>query len=179
MPIDDAARWIGRQQLAVGHSGAGPVLPQIAARIGAGPLIFVAADVSPDTGDAELMPAEILAGLRTLTVDGVLPRWPEWFGPGVMRELIPDPERRALITADLPRLPLGYFETRVPGPADWAAAGGGYMLLSDEAYGGQAAAAGARGWPVIRLPGDHLDMVTRPEAIAAAIAQLAAGLAVA
>ncbi|MGB6455211.1 MAG: alpha/beta fold hydrolase [Streptosporangiaceae bacterium] len=161
----------------VGHSGAGPLLPQIAARTDAGPLIFVDADIPPDTGEASLMPAEILAELRTNAVDGLLPPWSQWFGPAAMGELVPDAQRRAVITAELPRLPLAYFETTAPVPAGWAAAGGGYILLSAEAYGAQAAAAAARGWPVVRLPGGHLDVATRPEPIAAAIVQIAARLA--
>jgi hypothetical protein len=161
----------------VGHSGAGPLLPQIAARIDAGPLIFVDADIPPETGRASLMPAEILAELRTKAVDGLLPPWSQWFGPAAMAELVPDAERRAAMAAELPRLPLAYFETTVPVPAGWTAAGGGYVLLSAEAYGAQAARAVARGWPVVRLPGGHLDVATRPEPIAAAIVEIAARLA--
>jgi hypothetical protein len=175
---DSVARQVehGEHAVLVGHSGAGPLLPQIAARIGGGPLIFVDADIPPDTGEASLMPAEILAELRAMAVDGMLPPWSEWFGPTAMQELVPDAGRRAVIEAELPRLPLSYFEARVPVPTSWVAAGGGYVLLSDEAYGDQAAASAARGWPVIRLPGRHLDIVTRPEPIAAAIAEVAAGL---
>jgi hypothetical protein len=160
----------------VGHSGAGPLLPRIAARIGAGPLIFVDADIPPDSGEATLMPAEILGALREMAVDGLLPPWSEWFGPEVMEELVPDLERRAVIAAELPRLPLSYFEARVAAPSGWAAAGGGYILLSAEAYGGQAAAAANRGWPVIELPGGHLDIAARPEPIAAAIVEIATTL---
>jgi hypothetical protein len=173
---DDQGRERGDHAVLVGHSGAGPLLPQIAARIGGGPLIFVDADIPPDTGPGGLMPAEMFAELRALAVAGILPSWSEWFGPAAMRELVPDAERRAIIAAELPRLPLSYFEASVPAPVGWAAAGGAYVLLSDEAYGDQAAAAAARGWPVIRLPGGHLDIVTRPEPIAAAIAELATGL---
>jgi hypothetical protein len=111
-----------------------------------------------------------------MAVDGLLPPWSEWFGPEVMQELVPDAERRAVIAAELPRLPLAYFEARVPAPPGWAAAGGGYILLSADAYGGQAAAAAARGWPVSELPGGHLDIVTRPDPIAAAIAKIAVAL---
>jgi Alpha/beta hydrolase family len=153
----------------VGHSGAGPLLPQIAARTGAGPLIFVDADMPPDTGEATLMPAEILAELQPMAADGILPRWSDWFGPDVMRELVPDDVRRAAVTAELPRVPLSYFEARVPVPAGWAATRCGYVLLSEEAYGSQAAAAATRGWPVARLPGAHLDLVTRPAEVAEAI----------
>jgi hypothetical protein len=77
----------------VGHSGAGPLLPQIAARIAGGPLIFVDADIPPVHGAAELMPADILGHLRSIAVDEMLPPWSEWLGPAVMHELLPDVER--------------------------------------------------------------------------------------
>jgi hypothetical protein len=161
----------------VGHSGAGPLLPQIAAAIDARQLVFVDADIPPHHGEARLMPAEILAGLRKIAVDGMLPPWSEWFGPAVMAELVPDRKRRAVITAELPRLPVSCFEESVPVPPGWAGTGAGYVLLSEEAYGSQAVAAEARGWPVIRLPGGHLDIVTRPATVAAAIEEVAAAAA--
>ena len=175
---DAVADQVGPPERAVlvGHSGAGPLLPQISARVGAGTLIFVDADIPPDVDEADLMPAEILTGLRAMAVDGLLPPWSEWFGPEVMGELVPDAERRAVVASELPRLPLSYYEARVPAPAGWNAAAGGYILLSAEAYGGQAEAAAARGWPVVELRGGHLDIVTRPEPIAAAIAEIAARL---
>jgi Alpha/beta hydrolase family len=158
----------GDRPVLVGHSGAGPVLPLIAARLPAARLVFVDADVPPDAGDAELMPAQYLEPLRSLAVNGMLPRWSEWFGPDTMRELIPDDARRAIVCAELPELPLSYFEARVPVPPGWAGGGGGYVLLS-EAYEEAAAAAAARGWPVERRMGAHLDLVTRPDQIARAI----------
>ena len=176
MFVNAVAAQVGHAHDAVlvGHSGAGPLLPQIAARIGTGwPLVFVDADIPPETGETALMPAEILAELRGMALDGMLPPWSVWFGPDVMRKLVPDDARRAIVTAELPRLPLAYFEASVPVPAGWAAAGCGYVLLSEEAYGGQATAAAARGWPVVRLPGAHLDTVTRPAEIAYAIVAVA------
>ncbi|MBO0824338.1 MAG: alpha/beta hydrolase [Actinobacteria bacterium] len=167
---DSVAAQAGQQHDAVlaGHSGAGPLLPQIAARVGSRRLVFVDAGIPPDQGEAELMPAEILAELRKLAVDGLLPPWSEWFGSDVMRDLVPDAERRAAITAELPRVPLAYFEARVPVPTGWAAACCGYVLLS-EAYATAADAAEARGWPVLRRQGGHLDLVTIPDVIAADI----------
>jgi hypothetical protein len=167
---DSAAAQVGdgRDAVLVGHSGAGPVLPQIAERTGAARLVFVDADIPPERGEAELMPAEILAHLRAIAVGGVLPPWSAWFGPDVMRELVPDAQQRAVISAELPRLPVSYFETRIPAPAGWVAASGGCVLLS-EAYSAAADAAAARGWPVVRRLGGHLDIVTKPALIADAI----------
>jgi Alpha/beta hydrolase family len=165
------------QPVLVGHSGAGPVLPLIAARVAAGRkaspwLVFVDADVPPDAGQARLMPDAYLDPLRALAVDGILPKWSTWFGPEAMRELVPDGARRAIVSAELPQLPLSYFEKSVPVPAGWANEGAGYVLLS-EAYEESAAAAAARGWPVERLEGAHLDLVTRPTEVAAAILRVA------
>lgn len=156
----------------VGHSGAGPLLPQLAERVSAARLVFVDADVPPDTGYADLMPVQYLEPLRALAVDGVLPKWSEWFGSDTMRELVPDEAKRAVVSAELPELPLSYFEEPVPVPPRWAAVGGGFVLLS-EAYDAAAAAAAARGWPVERQMGAHLDLVTRPAEVAAAILRVA------
>jgi len=158
----------------VGHSGAGLLLPQIAARVPAAGLVFVDSDVPPEEDHAELMPAVYLEPLRGLAVEGMLPRWSDWFGPDAMRELLPDDAKRAIVSAELPRLPLSYFETRVPVPPGWMQLRCGYVLLS-EAYEKSAAAAAARGWPVERRMGAHLDLVTRPEEVASAIL-LAGGL---
>jgi hypothetical protein len=156
----------------VGHSGAGPLLPRIATRLRARALVFVDAGVPPEAGETSPVPAEFLEFLQGLANDGVLPPWSEWFGPDSMREQIPDDRKREIVSAELPALPLSYFQARVPVPADWTSTRCGYVLLSD-AYADQASKAAASGWPVIRLPGAHLDIVTRPAAIADAILSIA------
>jgi hypothetical protein len=74
----------------------------------------------------------------------------------------------------LPELPVSYFEAPVPMPDRWdeimACA---YILLSD-AYRSDAAEATSRGWPVIELPGAHLDILTRPVEIADALLAVSA-----
>ncbi len=156
----------------VGHSGAGPLLPRIAVRLRAQALVFVDADIPPEAGETTVVPDEFLAFLRGLASGGILPPWSRWFGPDSMRELIPDDQARGLVCAEMPALPLSYFESRVPVPAGWASTRCGYVLLS-EAYAAQAARAAASGWPVARLPGAHLDIVTRPAEVAAAILTVA------
>ncbi len=131
-------------------------------------LVFVDAAVPPESGAAELMPDGMLAELRALATDGVLPPWSDWFGPGVMQELIPDDEMRAAVCAELPMIPVAYFEDPVPMPNGWAGIPCGYLLLS-QAYAADADEAEARSWPVVRRMGAHLDIVTRPREIAAAI----------
>jgi hypothetical protein len=161
--------WEG-QTVLVGHSGAGPLLPQIRARARRepGPLVFVDAGVPPETGEADLMPAELLSELRATAIDEMLPPWSDWFGPGVMDDLIPDGSKRAIVAAELPRLPVSYFEVPVPALAGWRSGGCGYIQLS-EPYAAAAAVAARWGWPVIRSMGAHLDIVTRPAEVADAI----------
>ncbi|HXB46400.1 MAG TPA: alpha/beta fold hydrolase [Streptosporangiaceae bacterium] len=161
-----------RNPVLVGHSGAGPLLPRIGTRIRARALVFVDADIPPEAGQTTLVPDEFLEFLRGLANGGVLPPWSEWFGPDGMRELIPDDLTRRIVSAELPALPLSYFEAHVPVPAGWTSTRCGYVLLS-EAYAEQGSRAAASGWPVARLPGAHLDIVTRPAAIADAILSVA------
>ena len=157
-----------RSPVVVGHSGAGPLLPLIGDRLHASALVFVDSDIPPESGEAPLAPPEFLEFLRGLAGGGRLPPWSEWFGPDAMAELIPDEDIRAVVLAELPALPLSFFEDRVPVPAGWTASRCGYVLLS-EVYIEQAAKAEASGWPVVRLAGGHLDIVTRPEAVTEAI----------
>lgn len=158
----------------VGHSGAGLLLPWIAARLPSSPdrLVFVDAPVPSVDEPTPLLPPPLLDHLSTLAgADGMLPPWSEWFGPDTMAELVPDAERRAAVVADLPRLSLAYFEDVVPTPPPTPAVT--YVLLS-EIYRPDAEAAAARGWPVVEHPGAHLDIVTAPDPIAATLTDLAA-----
>jgi hypothetical protein len=167
---DAVAGQISAGEVLVGHSGAGPLLPQIAARAARPPsaLVFVDAAVPARSGATELMPEGMLAELRQLATGGMLPPWSDWFGPGVMQELVPDDTRRAAVLAELRMLPLAYFENPVALSSGWADIPSGYILLS-EAYAADADEAEATGWPVVREMGAHLDIVTRPKAIADAI----------
>lgn len=160
----------------VGHSGAGPLLPVIASRMLPSPstLIFVDAGVPPARGEASLISDELLSSLRKLARDGMLPRWSEWFGPEAMEALIPDYDRRAVVLAELPELPVSYFEGRVQMPSEWSSLDGAYILLSDP-YRPDAAEAASRGWSVTELLGGHLDIVTRPAELAEALLKVLAG----
>jgi hypothetical protein len=163
------ADWEG-QTVLVGHSGAGPLLPQIRARARCepGPLVFVDAGLPPAAGEAELMPAELMTELRAMAIDGILPQWSDWFGPAVMNDLIPDRSKRAVVAGELPRLPVSFFEVPVPALAGWASGGCGYIQFS-EPYADEAEAAASLGWPVMRSSGAHLDIVTRPAEVADSI----------
>ena len=151
----------------VGHSGAGPLLPVIAneLRDAPGRVVFVDTGVPPERGVMRLVPDEFLVQLRELATDGWLPKWSEWFGPDAMTSLVPDAKLREAIVAEIPRLPLSYFEQQVPMPDDWARLPCAYVRLS-EAYRRDADEARSRGWPTVDLNGAHLDIATRPSEIA-------------
>jgi hypothetical protein len=156
----------------VAHSGAGPLLPTIVDRSKARDcsMVFVDAGVPATTTDTPLMPRVFLKQLSAITEDGLLPPWSEWFGPGVMTSLIPDSSKRELIEVELPRIPLSYFYGSVPPVRKWPTERNGYVLLSD-GYLDDAKEARRRGWPVIELLGEHLDLVTKAPEVAWAVVQ--------
>lgn len=156
----------------IGHSGAGAYLPLIGAQLGAWPaaLVFVDAIVPPATGAHRTSP-----GLRSLlderTVDGRLLPWLDWWPEDTVAELLPDPADRALLAADLPRLPRDLYDEVVPVPDGWAADRCAYLQLSP-AYDAEFQEAGARGWPRRRLAGTHLSIHTDAEVVLDAVVGL-------
>jgi hypothetical protein len=158
----------------VAHSGAGPLLPVIADRLSPPPrrLVFVDATVPPASGTSSLAPEEFLDDIRGLAQEGILPRWSEWFGVGAMEGLVPDDSTRATLVADMPQLPVSYFDGKVPMPQRWANVEGAYVLLS-EPYRQDAARAATFGWPVRELLGGHLDIVTRAREVSDVLVELA------
>lgn len=159
----------GDDAVLVGHSRAGPLLPAIAARMDppAGRLVFVDARLPPEEGECDV-PAPQLLHLRSIETDGRLPPWSEWFGPEAMDELIPDDGLRSAVVGEMPKLPLSYFEQVIPVPRGWTRARCLYVLLS-EPYRAEAQQAQSRGWQVSERLGSHLDILTRPVAIADAL----------
>jgi hypothetical protein len=169
-----AAEPSGVEFVVVGHSGAGVVLPQIAARLDRlQAVVFVDALLPARSGVTEAS-EQHRAFVATLPVtDGLLPPWSRWWDPQVLDEIIPDPRLRAILTSDEPRLSPEFWSEPVPVPREWPAGRGRYLRLSP-AYDDSAAAAAARGWPVRSLPGTHLDPLVRPADVAAEILALAA-----
>ena len=121
----------------IGHSGAGAVLPLVAAA-GGWATVYIDAVVPPIVpSDADDAP--FFALLEHLpTDDGLLPPWDEWWPPGVMADLVPDPAARHDIVAELPRLPRRFYDRAPDLPPCWWEQPAAYLRLSP-AY----AAAGA------------------------------------
>lgn len=156
----------------VGHSGAGAVLPAIAAGLPSGPclLVFVDAGLPPCAGTFSVG-GDFLGPLRELASDGLLPTWSQWWGDGVLETLIPHDQRRHQIEAELPRVPLSFYETVLEAPRNWCTNPTAYILLS-EAYRQDAQRAAAVGWPVVERLGGHLDLVNDGEGIASILIDL-------
>jgi pimeloyl-ACP methyl ester carboxylesterase len=164
----------------VGHSGAGLLLAAIAGAVGprVNRIVFVDAGLPARTGETPLGETRFLESLRARAVDGVLPPWSAWWDGDVLAELVPDARLRAELVAELPSLPLSYFEQAVTSPEGWDRAACEYVLLS-EAYTDVAAEARHRGWPVHEVRGEHLHIVVAPDKIADVLLGAAAATATA
>src|SRR5262249_26064705 len=151
------------------HSGPGSLVPAVSRAVDrpVRAALFVDA-VLPRPGRTwfETAPQALGDRIRGLSVDGRLPPWDRWWPPESIAEHLPEASLRARFAAELPRLPLAYFEERVPEAEGWDSIPCGYVQLSD-AYDETAREAAARGWPTVREPLDHLAMITRPEVVAA------------
>lgn len=152
----------------VAHSGAGPLLPHAAALVTA-PVrgaIYVDAPL-PHPGRSWLDTAApgLADHLRDLAEAGRLPPWNEWFPPGTIQDLLPDPPVRTEFCAELPAVPFSYFEEAASAHHSTVPGRGCYLQLSD-AYAAQADKAKDAGWRVVREKTHHLAILTEPELIA-------------
>ncbi len=176
--VDDvraATSMLSNPIVLVGHSGGGLLLPAITGAVttAVSRLIFVDSGVPASTGETPQAPPSLLAHLRTLAVNGILPPWSTWWGEEAMRELVPDQAARAALERELPSLPLSYFEQSVPSPAGWDRVPCAYLLLSD-AYRDAASDARAREWRVEEIAGaQHLHLVVAPATLTDVLIQLA------
>ncbi|MFD9602885.1 alpha/beta fold hydrolase [Streptomyces sp. NPDC059970] len=168
----------GKQIVLVGHSGAGALLPAITSTTTATVVGTIFVDALLPHADLrwfDTAPVELREELWGLALDGRLPPWNEWFPPGTVEELLPDPHLRARFCAELPRLPLAYFEERAPAHPGPAPSRSAYLQLSD-AYEAEALQAKREGWCVKRRTAHHLTMLTEPQEISAALEELIDGL---
>ncbi len=162
----------------VGHSGAGPLLGLIAERLTHPVAGYVFADAGLPRRGAWLdtAPPGLVERLRSLTADGMLPPWTEWWDAEELTAEVPDPAQRARLRASTPALPVAMLEEPRPQAVDWPDAPCAYLQLS-EGYADEARRAASRGWAVDVVATGHLGPVTSPGAVAAGIASLVAGLA--
>jgi len=159
--------------IVVAHSGAGALIPSVAALAkGALQGVIYCDAILPHPGQSWLdtAPPALGAQLYAGAEGGRLPSWERWWPPGALERLVPDAGLRAALIAELEPIPVGYFEELAPELELTAPAA--YLQLSG-AYVEEAQISGRRGWPVVSLPLHHLAMLTHVEAVANAIEGLA------
>ncbi|MEP6851986.1 MAG: alpha/beta hydrolase [bacterium] len=166
----------GDDLVLVPHSNAGlfvPVLAEaLAERVTAA--VFVDAALPALDGATAVAAPDWLEVLRgKVKADGRLPVWTQWFDEPDVAPMFTDPAVRATVEADQPRLPLAYYEQLVPAPPGWQQHHCAYLWFGPP-YDILAAEATQRGWPVRRVPGQHLHAVVDPSGVAAAVLDLAA-----
>ena len=161
-----------QDSILVVHSGAGALVPAIAEQASIQGSIFVDA-LLPHPGKCWFDTAQpaLNARVRSLARDGVLPPWHRWWPNGAIEMLLG--ERYDAFAADLNSLPLAYFEEVA---LDIGLATTSAYLQIGEMNAAETDWAQAQGWPVARLKLHHLAMLTDPDAVAAAILNLAARL---
>lgn len=163
----------GDSAILVVHSGAGSLVPAIAASCRISGAIFVDA-LMPHPGQSwlETVPPMLKSRLEKLSRDGRVPPWHRWWPDGAIRGLFTDEAFYARFVAELTDIPLAFLEERAPDgalPQDFAAA---YLQLGP-GNAAEASTAGRSGWPVQRLALHHLALLTHPKEVAGAIADLA------
>jgi pimeloyl-ACP methyl ester carboxylesterase len=163
----------------VGHSGAGPLLPQVAfARRAAGATVdgyvFVDAGLPRTMHTAsrlDLMASEdpeFADWLRGhLEAGGRFPSWTD----AELESQIPDHDGRAALLTGLRPRGLDYFTEELPLPEDWPDAPAAYVQLS-ASYSVPARTAQLRGWPVVHRDLGHFAALSQPEEVAAAIVEV-------
>ncbi|WP_143591089.1 alpha/beta hydrolase [Thermoactinospora rubra] len=150
----------------VPHSNAGLFVPLLCRALEVSRCVFVDALLPPAAGQVAAAKDEHLPFLRKLAdLDGLLPRWTDWWLAEDVASLFPDRETRERVSAEQVRLPLDYFEQAVPVPEGWDARPCAYLWYGPP-YEEDARAAAARGWQVERLPGHHLHHLVDPGAVA-------------
>jgi hypothetical protein len=160
--------------LVVAHSNAGRYA---VAAAGGAPVVYLDAALPPEQGEATLAPQGLLDHLAGLADDdGLLPPWTRWWDDDDIAAVVPDPAALAGIRADEQRMPLAYFRSRLGAPDGWVAHPQAYLALGDT-YAEEVALARRLGWPTSVHEGAlHLHHLLDPDAVVAAVLDLAARL---
>jgi hypothetical protein len=167
----------GMPVILVAHSNAGYFIPSIVeaiARAGTHPVagcVFVDAGLPARTGTTPVVPPGMVQALRAKATDGRLPPWSTWWEPSDVERMFPDAATQRAVSAEQPRLPLAYYEQRVPVPPGWDSMPCGYVWFSPH-YEAAAREARARGWAVEHIAGLHLHQLVDPDAVTTHLVRL-------
>ena len=168
--VDAIVRAAGGEPVVlVPHSNSGLYMPAVIDALGdqVRGVVFV---------DAALPGAGYVAQRDFLTAlagaDGLLPPWTSWWEKSDVAALFPDAEVQARVEAEQACMPLAYYDHVPPAPDGWDRPPCAYIWFA-EPYDTGAELASARGWPTRHVPGHHLQMLVDPDAVAAAVLELA------
>ena len=163
-----------RPDLVLTHSNGGRYAALAARGI---PVVHVDAALPPEHGDATMAPEGLLDHLdRIADDDGLLPPWTRWWPDEDVAAVVPDAKVLAGIRAQEQRMPVSYFHSRLGAPEGWVGRPQAYLAFGDT-YGEETAFALEHGWPTTVLDGAlHLHHLVEPDAVAAAVLDLAAAL---
>ena len=152
----------------VGHSGGGMLLPAIQQSLGQ-PVqgyLFVDAQL-PQNGFSRFdlfdLPESVVQ-FRDAAVDGLLTPWRS----DDLREVIPDTAIREKFVADMRPMPIAIYEEPISVFDGWPNAPCMYLQFSST-YDDSARQARERGWPYIKMDGEHFHMLVAPAQVAETI----------
>lgn len=165
-----------RPDVVLAHSNAGRYAVAAAAGV---PVVYVDAALPPSSGEAPLAPEALLDHLAGLSdAEGLLPPWTRWWSDEDVEAVVPDPQVLAGIRAVEPRLPLSYVRGRLGAPPGWQQAPQAFLAFG-ATYADELALADGLGWPTAVIEGaGHLHHLVQPDAVAAAVVDLATRLGV-
>lgn len=156
----------------VGHSGAGMLLPACRERLGHPVVGYIFVDAGiPEDGKSRLdlfENREAVAAFRQAAGGGCLPAWTS----DDLKDVIPDVIVRERFVWELRPTPLAVYEEPLPVFQGWPDAPGGYLHFS-AVYDSAAARARRMGWAYRKIDAGHFHMLVEPEAVAAALVELA------
>lgn len=101
----------GSPVVLVAHSNAGYFLPTIRAQLARRVTgsIFVDAALPARCGSTPVATPELLDFLRPRAVDGMLPRWTDWWDEADVAAMFPDSVTRRTVVDEQPQLPLASY----------------------------------------------------------------------
>lgn len=158
--------------IAVGHSGAGPLLGQFgyaqrAWRRRMSGYAFIDAGLPRPGGVSRLEMLRTEDPEFAVELEELLGRratFPNWSDRDLV-DVVPDPAARKALVTGLRRRGGKYWTEPVPCPSDWPDAPCGYLRTS-AAYDITAGMARARRWPVTEREGGHFAALVDPEGMA-------------
>jgi pimeloyl-ACP methyl ester carboxylesterase len=154
----------------VPHSNAGLYIPAVLAELGdqVQGVVFVDAALP---GAGYKSPRELLEALTG--ADGRLPLWTSWWDEPDVAELFPNADVRRRVEAEQSRMPAAYYDHLPPAADGWDDGVQCAYIWFAEPYDTGVEQAHAHNWPTRHLPGHHLHMLVDPDAVAAAVLDMA------